>query len=209
MLVNQIMSKDVVTVAPTDSLGRADDLLIHGRFRHLPVLDGKQVVGIVSDRDIRVPLFLNDRETALRVMDEKQIREIMRHPVLTASPLMTVEQAAAIMHDNKIGCLPVVDEDRLVGIVSESDIFRVFVQMMGVLTPSSRVQLQLDDRPGQLADVTRIIKELQVNIVSIVTEPGDRPGKRMIMMRLQTMDPIPAIHALQKVGIEVVSPQAG
>jgi acetoin utilization protein AcuB len=207
MLVRQIMTEKVVTVAPTDSLRRADELLMKGRFRHLPVVEAGRLVGIVSDRDIRVPLFLNSRETALRVMEQKQIREIMRQPVITASPLMAVEQAAAIMHENKIGCLPVVDDDHVVGIITESDIFRVFVQVMGVLIPSSRVQLRLDDRPGPLADVTRIIKEHEVNIVSLVTEPGDRPGKRTVVLRLQTVNPIPVIHALQAADIEVVSPQ--
>jgi len=207
MLVKQIMTEKVVTVAPTDSLHRADELLMQGRFRHLPVVDGERLVGIVSDRDIRVPLFLTSRETALGMMQQKQIREIMRQPVITAAPLMAVEQAAAIMHENKIGCLPVVDEGRLAGIVTESDIFRIFVQVMGVLIPSSRLQLRLEDRPGPLADVTCIIKEHQVNIVSLVTEPGDVPGKKTVVLRLQTIDPIPLIHALQNAGIEVVSPQ--
>jgi len=207
MLIKRIMTEKVITLAPTDKLRRADELLMQGRFRHLPVVEGERLVGIVSDRDVRVPLFLTSRETALRTMEQKQIREIMRHPVITASPLMAVEQAAAIMHENKIGCLPVVEEERLAGIVTESDIFKVFVQVMGVLVPSSRVQLRLDDRPGPLAEVTRIIKEHQVNIVSLVTEPGDTPGKRTVVLRLQTVDPFPILHALQQADIEVVSPQ--
>jgi acetoin utilization protein AcuB len=206
MLVKQIMTKNVVTITPTDNLRRADERLMQGRFRHLPVVEGERPVGIVSDRDIRVPLFLNSRETALQAMEQKQIGQIMRQPVLTASPLMAVEQAAAIMHENKIGCLPVVEGERLVGILTESDIFRIFVEVMGVLVPSSRLQLSLDDRPGPLAVVTRIIKDHDVNIVSLVTEPGGEPGRRTVVLRLQTIDPIPIIHALQAAGIEVVSP---
>lgn len=206
MLVKQIMTQKVVTIAPADSLRRADELLMQGRFRHLPVVDGDRLVGIVSDRDIRVPLFLNSRETALQTMEQKQIGQIMRQPVLTASPLMAVEQAAAIMHENKIGCLPVVEGERLVGILTESDIFRIFVEVMGVLVPSSRLQLSLDDRPGPLAEATRIIKDHNVNIVSLVTEPGGEPGQRTVVLRLQTIDPLPIIQALHDAGIEVVSP---
>lgn len=205
-MVKQIMTKNVVTVTPTDSLRRADELLLQGRFRHLPVMDGDRLVGIVSDRDLRVPLFLYSRETALQLMEQKQIGHIMRQPVITASPHMAVEQAAAIMHEHKIGCLPVVEGETLVGILTESDIFRTFVQVMGVLVPSSRVQLSLDDQPGPLATVTRIIKDHNVNIVSLVTEPGDEPGRRTVVLRLQTIDPRPILHALREAGIEVVSP---
>jgi len=206
MLVKQIMTQKVVTITLADSLRRADELLMQGRFRHLPVVEGDRLVGIVSDRDIRAPLFLNSRETALQAMEQKQIGQIMRQPVLTASPLMAVEQAAAIMHENKIGCLPVVEGERVVGILTESDIFRIFVEVMGVLVPSSRLQLSLDDRPGPLAVVTRIIKDHNVNIVSLVTEPGREPGQRTVVLRLQTIDPLPIIQALHEVGIEVVSP---
>lgn len=207
MLVKQIMTQDVVTVAPNDTLWQADQLLMKGRFRHLPVVEAGRLVGIVSDRDIRIPLFLNSRETALQTMQQKQIRQIMRQPVMTASPLMAIEQAAAIMYENKIGCLPVLDNDRLVGIITESDIFRAFTQIMGVMLPSSRLQLLLDDGPEPLARVTHIVKDHGVNIVSLVTEPYQTAGKRIVVLRLQTIDPRPIISELQRAGIEISSPE--
>lgn len=207
MLVKEIMTQTVVTVTPEDSLRRADELMMRGRFRHLPVVKEGRVVGIISDRDIRVPLFLEPRDDVLQLMAERSVSQIMRHPVMTASPGMAVEQAAAIMHEKKIGCLPVVEGERLVGIVTESDIFRIFVQVMGVLVASSRLQLQLEDRPGPLAEVTRIIKEHGINIVSLVTEPSREPGKRTVVLRLQTIDPRPVIRALQAAGIQIMAPQ--
>ncbi|MCS6803886.1 MAG: CBS and ACT domain-containing protein [Acidobacteriota bacterium] len=207
MLVKQIMTQDVVTVAPNDTLWQADQLLMKGRFRHLPVVEAGRLVGIVSDRDIRIPLFLNSRETALQTMQQKQIRQIMRQPVMTASPLMAIEQAAAIMYENKIGCLPVLENDRLVGIITESDIFRAFIQIMGVMLPSSRLQLLLDDGPEPLAKVTHIVKDHGVNIVSLVTEPCQTAGKRIVVVRLQTIDPRPIISELQRAGIEISSPE--
>lgn len=207
MLVKEIMTQAVVTVTPEDNLRRADELMMRGRFRHLPVVKDGRVVGIISDRDIRVPLFLEPRDDVLQLMAERSVGQIMRHPVMTASPGMAVEQAAAIMYEKKIGCLPVVEGERLVGIVTESDIFRVFVQVMGVLVASSRLQLQLEDRPGPLAEVTRIIKEQGINIVSLVTEPSHEPGQRTVVLRLQTIDPRPVMRALQVAGIRIVAPQ--
>jgi acetoin utilization protein AcuB len=206
MLVKQIMTEKVITVAPTDSLRHADERLMQGRFRHLPVIEAGRLVGIVSDRDIRVPLFLNSRENALLMMEQKQVRQIMRQPVITVSPLMAAEQAAAIMYENRVGCLPVVENDDLVGIITESDIFRTFIQVMGVMLPSSRVQLLLDDGPEPLARITQIVRDHGVNIVSLVTEPSETPGKRSVVLRLQTIDPRPVIRDLQHADIEIVSP---
>lgn len=207
MLVKQIMTKEVVTVAPGDTLWHADQLLMQGRFRHLPVIEAGRLVGIVSDRDIRIPLFLNSPETVVPAMHQKPIGQIMRQPVVTASPLMAVEQAAAIMYENKIGCLPVIEDDRLVGIITESDIFRAFIQIMGVMQPSSRLQLLLDEGPEPLATVTHIAKHHGINIVSLVTEPCDTAGKRIVVVRLQTIDPRPIISDLQRAGIQINAPE--
>jgi acetoin utilization protein AcuB len=207
MLVQEIMIKNVVAVAPGDTLRRADQLMMQGRFRHLPVVENRRLVGIISDRDIRVPIFLDPQADALQVMQERRVEQIMKSPVITVSPATAVEQAAGIMLENKVGCLPVVENDHLVGIVTESDIFRVFIQVTGVMIPSSRLQLLLEDRPGPLAEVTRIVKDHGINIVSLVTEPSDVPNKRAVVLRLQTISPLPVIRDLQAAGIEVVSPK--
>jgi acetoin utilization protein AcuB len=206
MLVQEIMTKKVVTVSPNDTLRQADQLLMQGRFRHLPVVENQRLVGIISDRDIRVPIFLKPEANATQLLEERRVEQIMKSPVITVSPGTAVEQAAGIMYEKKIGCLPVTENDHLLGIITESDIFRVFIQVMGVMIPSSRLQLLLDDRPCPLAEVTRIVKAHGINIVSLVTEPSSVANKRTVVMRLQTIDPVPVIRDLQKAGIEVVSP---
>jgi acetoin utilization protein AcuB len=106
------------------------------------------------------------------------------------------------MIEHKIGCLPVTEANRLVGIITETDILGVLVDVMGIREPSTRLEITLPDRPGALADVTRIIKTHEVNISSIVTMPHWEAGKRLAIIRLKTMNPQPILKDLTDAGFE-------
>jgi CBS-domain-containing membrane protein len=108
---------------------------------------------------------------------------------------------------HKIGALPVVEGDRVVGIVTESDIFRTVIRVMGALEPSSRLQLALDDLPRQLAEIARITATVNIPIVSLVTEPGDEAGHRIVVLRVGTIQPGPLIGAIEHCGIRVLEPE--
>jgi len=114
-----------------------------------------------------------------------------------------VEEATTLLHDNKIGCLPVIEDGNLVGIITENDVMKILIEVMGMKEKGSRLEIQLDDKPGALADVTRIIKEHNVNIISVVTDISDEPGKRLVIFKLKTFYFEPIKKALETAGFLV------
>lgn len=126
--VRDIMMKGPVTLEADDVLDLADDVMNLGRIRHIPILEGQRVVGIVSQRD----LFYSALVKALGFKQREQkdlmrtlrVREVMSKPVITIPPDATAKEAARLMAEKKIGCLPVVEGEELVGLVTETDILR-------------------------------------------------------------------------------------
>lgn len=127
MQVREVMVKRVVTIGPREPAKRAWELMRTNRFRHLPVVDGKRVVGIVSDRDLP-SIFLSAS------LDELLVEQIMTENLLTIDPETSVEKAARLMVDRKIGSLPVVSDGELVGIVTETDLLSVLVELLRLRT---------------------------------------------------------------------------
>ncbi len=202
MLIREVMHPDPITIAPDVSLSKAYSLMNRENIRHLPVLESGKLVGIVTDRDLR----LATSKLAEHPFDPQvEIREVMSHPVRTTHSNDPVEMATQIMRELKIGCLPVVDETVLVGIVTNADLLDAMLRLTGVHLPSGRLDIGMPDRPGELARLTKIIADRNINIHSILTY--SEAGKRMRMvLRVNTME----IHALAKdiceAGFEILWP---
>jgi acetoin utilization protein AcuB len=206
MLVGRRMRTSLITLSKDGTLAQARDLLHTHRIRHLPIVEGERLLGILTDRDIRQASpssaagISPDRTAAF--LAQIPVTEAMVRAVRTVSPFTTIEEAARLMIEHKIGCLPVTEADRLVGIITETDILGVLADVMGIREPSARIELTLQDRPGALADVTRIIQKHGVNISSIVTMPHWEAGKRLAIIRLKTMNPQPILKDLSAEGYE-------
>ena len=130
--LSEIMNRDMVTVDKHTSLRMARRILDQYRIRHLLVVEGKRLVGIVTDRDLRQaapssksPLTLSERQ---EFMDELKVLEVMSRKLITASSTTTIREAAKVMVSEKIGCLPVVDGNQLVGIVTQADLLEMLVR---------------------------------------------------------------------------------
>ncbi|MDE2179417.1 MAG: CBS domain-containing protein [candidate division NC10 bacterium] len=130
--LSEIMNRTLITVDTRTSLRRAQRMLDQHKIRHLFVMDGKRLVGIVTDRDLRKaapssksPLTTSERE---EFMDELKVVEVMSRKLITALPTTTAREAAKVMVREKIGCLPVVDGNTLVGIVTETDLLEILVR---------------------------------------------------------------------------------
>jgi acetoin utilization protein AcuB len=134
MVVEQIMTRNPITVTPNDSLRRAIALMKEGKFRRLPVLENEQLVGIVTDRDIRLaansPVILRERWQDEFLLDHVKVDACMTPDPITVSPDTNVEEAARLMRALKVGGLPVVKEGRLVGIVTETDILNHLIELL-------------------------------------------------------------------------------
>jgi len=134
MLVRDLMQKDVVTLNRSDSLGLADDIMRLGRIRHMPVVEDDRPIGILSQRDLfraAISSVLEFRPSAEREwLAQIRVSEIMTSPVLTVSPDDTVQTAARWMAERRVGCLPVVENERLCGLLSETDCMRYLVRVL-------------------------------------------------------------------------------
>ncbi|MDA8211442.1 MAG: acetoin utilization AcuB family protein [Clostridia bacterium] len=209
MLVRRIMNKEVVTVSPEMSLWEALNLVKSKGIRHLPVVEEGRLVGIVSDRDLRTasPPFLQVENWD--IMTGTLLKQIMHRDVITVHPLESIDEAARLLYEHRIGCLPVLQQGTVVGILTQSDILFALVELMGVTSPGTQIQIEVPDRPGTLADITDIIKANGVNIVSLLTTPGERPAYRGVVIRIKTIDPRKIIQQIKTAGYRVLWPENG
>ena len=212
MLVRDVMQPHVVTVTPQTTLSEAVRLTRQRGIRHLPVLEGGELVGIVSDRDIKramaSPATSLEAHELTSLLDRLTMAEIMTRPVMTVAPPVPVEEAARVMVREKISALPVTEEGRLVGIVTETDVLELFVKAMGAGEPSSRLDVVLGERRSALAEVVRVVEEAGVLIASIMTLVS-RAGLKEAVIRVATINPSPAVKALEARGYAVRQPWRG
>jgi len=130
------MQSTVVTLEASDTLGLADDIMRLGRIRHMPVVSGDHVVGVLSQRDLfraAISSALHFRPAAEREWLKKiAVREVMTKPVITVAPGTSIRAAIGVMADRRIGCLPVVEDGKLVGLLSESDCLRYLIHILDI-----------------------------------------------------------------------------
>lgn len=208
MLVRKKMKKDLITITKNERMTVAKKILEEKNIRHLPVVEGKKLIGLVTNMDIRKAEASPATSLEIRelhyLLDKLTVGEIMTRNVITISPDVSVEEAATILHDNKIGCLPVVEDGNLIGIITENDVMEILINVMGMKEKGSRLEVLAEDKPGALAEITRLIKEHNVNIVSVVTDVADEPGKRVVVFKLKTFYFEPIKKALEAAGFPVL-----
>ena len=206
MLVKDVMQAHPVTATLETRLPNLVRLLQRRGFRHLPVLDGGKLVGIISDRDIKQSMVsaasMTEGRERDRLLDELTAGQIMARAVVTIGPMFGVEEAARLMATRKISALPVTEGDRLVGIVTETDVLQLFVRAMGVLEPSSRLDVIVRDPAAGLGEIVRSIEETGSRICSVMTLELPT-GEREVMLRLATINPGSAVAALEARGYVV------
>jgi acetoin utilization protein AcuB len=195
------MMTEVVTVEPDTTVAEALETIRIHDIRHLPVLEGGRLVGVVTDRDLRLALDPESGEPP-----ETRVADVMSRTPIVGYPDMPVESAAGLLAGNRIGCLPVVEDGELVGILTESDLLRAFVELMAGRERHSRVELLAPDRPGELARVVRVVGiDQKINITGVVV-PHTQGDQALVVLHLETDDPGPVVEALRRLGYEAESP---
>ena len=206
--VRDAMTRDVVTVGPEESAARAWGLCREKNIRHVPVVEGGRLVGIVSDRDLRdlsPPRATLDQENTFGWV---RIRDTMSTGVVTAHPLDTVEHAAKVIYENRFNCLPVVADGELVGIITSSDLVRILVELIGAHGAGSWVEVEVPNEPGTLAGVLDVVRDRHVNIAGVFVGPASRATNRTIVLRLETTDPTSVAESLSAAGYVVTSTES-
>ncbi len=203
MLVKDWMTKDPITITDDTSMMKAIHLMKQNRFRRLPVLHEGHLVGIVSDRDLKEAS--PSKATTLDVHElyyllaELLVKDIMTRDPITVSPEDTVEHAAQLMLENTISGLPAVDnKGDLVGIITQSDVFRAFMHITGILQGGVQFALRLEDRPGLIKEVVDLLRARGARFVSLLTSYASaQEGYRDIYIRVKNLSP-EAIKAAEK-----------
>ena len=211
MLVEKRMQAHPITVGPGDSFRHAMSLIRQRGIRHLPVVEHDRLVGIVTDRDLRQaspsPATSLEIHELHYLLEKVIVRDIMTSPVLTVTPETPIEEAARIMLEHRIGCLPVLRRTDLVGILTETDILGAFVDLMGVQSRQTRLELVLEDRAGAFLDVCRIIQGQGGDIASVVSATATLDGtqKKVMLFRLEGVSVASLVKDLEASGHTVLS----
>lgn len=171
MYVKQFMTSRVFTVSPEDNIADTMALMREKQINRLPVVEKGKLVGIVTDGDLRE--VSPSPATTLSIFElnylvgKTPIREVAVKKVITCTPDTKIEDAALLMREHGIGALPVIESGKLVGIVTESDIFDTFLDIMGFRSPGQRFVIETKDEVGVMVDLASIMKEHDVNITSL------------------------------------------
>ena len=191
MLVGERMSRPPIIIPPEMSIHDALALFKKERIRRAPVIKGGKLVGIVSDKDL-----LNaspSPATTLSVwemnylLSKLTVTEVMTKPVITVAEDTATKEATSIMADNKIGGLPVVKGSRVVGIITETDLFKLFIELMGAREKGVRVTAFVEDQPGMLAQVTKSITDAGGNFIAFGQFVGEDANSRILTFKINGM----------------------
>jgi len=206
------IQKNPVTIGPEASFYEARNLIHEKGIRHLPVVDKKNsLVGIVTDRDIREAApsdatLLSVQELNY-LLGKLKVSSFMtpKAKLITITPDTLIEEAVQLMHDNKIGCLPIVEGKKLYGIFTETDALDHLVDIFGFKQKGTRLTVALEEKPGSLLGVLEVFKKHNISVISIVTPSFLVEGKRISAIRIKTEKYKDVVTDLEKAGYDVLS----
>jgi len=208
MYVRSRMTSNPYTISPDATIAEALDIMRQNKFRRLPVVKGGKLVGIVTEREMLE--VSPSKATTLSVFEinyllaKTKVSAVMTRDVKTISPDALIEEAAVMLRDNDIGALPVVENGKVVGIITETDIFDAFIDLMGARDVGSRIALEATDAPGVLAEITRVIKDYGANITHLAVYRG-QAGKSTVVLKVNTLNVDDMVKTLEKERYTIVS----
>jgi acetoin utilization protein AcuB len=206
--VSERMSTRPVTVTPGTTISDALRTMRQSRVRRLPVLDEEgTMVGIVSEKDL---LYASPSPaTSLSIYEmhdmltRLKVSELMTKDVIKVSPDTLLEDAARIMVDSVIGGLPVLEDGRLVGIITQTDIFKAFLELLAARQEGLRLTVEIPERKGEMARITTAIARLGGNILALGTFLGDDPGTAVVTVKIEDAPKEGLIAAMRELGFHV------
>jgi acetoin utilization protein AcuB len=210
MFVKDQMSPNPITITADASIAAAQRMMKDNNIRHLPVVSATgALLGLVTRTALEQ--VQPSRLTTLSIyelsyqLEKITVRDAMIRKVLTVTEDVPIEQAAHIMYANKIGCLPVIRGDRLAGIITDTDLMRTMLELLGARQPGVRVTLKIPDKAGELSSITNAIGATPGDIGAMGTLPSDEPLKWWVVMKVRFADKQSVIAAIQNLKeVEIV-----
>jgi len=202
------MQRDVISLSPDHTVNDALLLMQEKKIRHLPIItENKELVGVITDRDLKdvVPSLYSDLYDV--TVYNTLLSDIMTKNPISGHPMDFVEEAAVIFYDNRIGCLPIVSNGKLVGIITETDLLYKYIELTGVHQPGSQIEVRVPNIPGILFEVSRVFNEHKLNVLSVLVYPDkENENNKILVIRVKTMNPLNVIDGLRNNGFEVLWP---
>lgn len=201
------MQKNTVTIHAEETIGTALKLMLEKDVRNLPVTDDRGILlGLVTEREVKdaSPSIFHQNEHPEDF--EKPVSTIMKNAVFTAHPLDIAEELSTIFYEHNISCIPVLEDNKLVGLVTEREMLHAFIQLTGTHQPGSHLEVAVPNEAGQLAKVASVLKDFHLNISSVLVYPSHDEKEKIVVFRVGTMNPLPVIEHLIDHGYEVKWP---
>lgn len=206
MLIRDRMSSPAITIDVKASIAEARALMRHYDIRRLPVLQKDRLVGIVTQTDLMQALPSPASTLAAwewpGLLRKASVQEIMTEDPITIGPDAPIEAAAFIMRGQKIGGLPVVEDQTLVGVITESDIFEAFLDLTGLRQGGARLVVDLRDRSNAVGQVATVVEAAGVTLTSIATYR--QGGRRLAVLRIDAQYPLHLVQSLNETGFPVL-----
>lgn len=209
MLVGERMTKRPITTTPDIPIEDALKLMQDEKIRRLPVIDKKgKLVGIVTDKDLLYaspsPVTSLSIHELHYLLSKLTVKEVITKEVITVTEDTPLEEAARLMADNKIGGLPVMRDNKLVGIITETDLFKIFLEMLGAREKGIRLSMLVPEQKGILAQITEEIAQMGGNIVSLGTFMGEDPTNRLVTIKVADVSKDELTSAMETLSMEIV-----
>lgn len=208
MIIEEIMKTNVSSLSPTDTISDAIHLIDAKKIRHIPIVNsGNQLVGLVTASRIRnaTPSIFHADEHLEDL--QKPLELIMRKDIVTGHPLDFVEEVAGLFYEYHISCLPIIKDQKLVGIITETDLLRTMVELTGAHQPGSQIEVKVPNRSGILYEIAGIIRNRKANILSVLVYPDKTDDRyKILVIRIQMMNPSGLVEDIKQAGFQVLWP---
>ena len=207
MFVAEYMTTSPITIRRGTPVSEALNIMKKHKIRELPVVSENKLVGLVTERELLA--VSPSPATTLSVYEMKDLMakmavgDVMIKKPITVSPDCTIEEAALIMRDHKVGCLLVQENEVLVGIITQTDIFEALIKIFGLRKAGTRIVIEAQNRIGLIAQITNIVKDCGVNVIGIAVLEKTK-DRVQVMLRLSTVEPDEVIKGLEDAEFTVV-----
>ncbi|UCF31275.1 MAG: CBS domain-containing protein [bacterium] len=208
MLARDYMTKTVVTAKQDDLVIDVQRMMLEQGFRHVPVVDGDSLVGIVSLNSLRDAAPSKATDLSIHevhyLLSKMRIRDVMKREVITCGPDDHVEDVALIMQTRRIGAVPVVDGKKLVGILTNDDMFRILMKILGMEGPGKRITMEMERGRGELlVDIVKAVKSRGKLIKSLLSIESPKPGRQTVILHLDSSGMEEVVDDLKSRGFDI------
>lgn len=209
MFVSERMTKTPIVVDPNATILEARKIMTEEKIHRLPVVADGKLVGIVTEKDIlsASPSSAStlDVYELTYVLAKLKVKKVMQKEVITTKPHTPIELAAITMVDNNISGLPVVEHGYVVGVITESDIFKTFIDMFSVRENGLRITILIPEKAGELKEITQALHKAHGDLVSLLTFPGTQEDNRICLLKVRNLDKAVVEELLNPLVMEIRS----